>query len=64
MVDILDSDSKTVNGPGSTEMDIEEDISEPIIEMDTTEWIENVLRDETIEDESVDRCFIPIPQMT
>ncbi|KAI5675885.1 hypothetical protein M9H77_06835 [Catharanthus roseus] len=52
VVDIPDSDFETVDGPVGTEMDIEEDPSEPTTEMDTTEWIENVLRDETTEEPS------------
>ncbi|KAI5673377.1 hypothetical protein M9H77_13741 [Catharanthus roseus] len=53
VVDIPDSDSEIVDWPVGTEMDIEEDPSEPTTEMDTTQWIENVLRDETTEEPSL-----------
>ncbi|KAI5674207.1 hypothetical protein M9H77_14571 [Catharanthus roseus] len=56
VVDILDSDSETIDGPTSIEMDIEEDPNEPTIgsAMDTAGWIKNVLRVEMSEEPSIE----------
>ncbi|KAI5653292.1 hypothetical protein M9H77_30479 [Catharanthus roseus] len=51
IVDISYSDFETVDGPAGTEMDIEEDPTEPTTgsTMDTVEWLNDVLRTEASE---------------